>query len=332
VARVFPAKRLAALLIPATLVFGACGDKSVGLGDKTIDGWKAVSISGEVGSAPKVEWKGKMTQVTKTETKTLTEGTGETVKKGDSVNAYIWLGDGYTQKQAFSDYDSGNSEVLTADSKSLSEVFSQLLVGSKIGSRVAALADATDVFGEAGNSSLGVANEDPLVIIVDIVSAAVTKPTDVSADKLPGVVTNKKGKVTGLDFKGLTKPDPTTGPFLRTTLKQGTGAVVGEDDSVKVNYLGMVYGGKKPFDESYSKSPVEFKLSEVVKGWTYGLKGVKVGSRVVLEIPPILGYGSTDQASNGIPANSTLYFVVDVVSATPAAAASDSASPSASAQ
>ncbi|WP_300682045.1 FKBP-type peptidyl-prolyl cis-trans isomerase [Nocardioides sp.] len=325
----FPAKRVAALLIPATLLLGACGDKSVGLGDKTIDGWKAVSISGEVGKAPTVKWNGQMSQVDKTEKKTLVAGTGDTVKKGDAVNAYIWVGDGYSKKESYSDFTKGDSEVLTADTKSLSKVFSDLLIGSKIGSREVAIASATDVFGEAGNASLGIANEDPLVIIVDIVSKAVTTPTDTSADKLPKVETNKKGVVTGLNFKGLTKPDPTNGPFLRATIKQGTGAVVTEDDKVKVNYLGMVYGGKKPFDESYSKKAVEFGLSEVVKGWTYGLKGVKVGSRVVLEIPPILGYGSTDQSSNGIPANSTLYFVVDILSATKASA---SASPSASAQ
>ena len=67
-------------------------------------------------------------------------------------------------------------------------------------------------------------------------------------------------------------------------------------------------------------------LGDVVKGWTYGLTGVKVGSRVMLQIPPLLGYGAQEQAN--IPANSTLYFVVDVLSATkPAPSASPSATP-----
>ena len=67
------------------------------------------------------------------------------------------------------------------------------------------------------------------------------------------------------------------------------------------------------FDESFSKKPVPFQLSQVVPGWTYGLEGVKVGSRVLLQIPPELGYGEAEQGA--IPANSTLYFVVDVVKA-----------------
>ncbi|UDY25200.1 FKBP-type peptidyl-prolyl cis-trans isomerase [Nocardioides sp. Kera G14] len=324
----FHAKRLAALLVPLAFVASACGsEKSVGLGDKTIDGWDAVSISGTPGTAPTVKWKGQMSTVESTDTKTLTEGSGDVVKKGESVNAYIWLGDGYSKKQSYSDYDNKASEVLTADSKSLSEVFEKLLVGSKIGSRQAAIASASDVFGDAGNTDLGIANEDPLLIIVDVISKAVTKPTDTTPDKVPSVV-QKKGKVTGLDFTGLTKPDPTSGPFLRATIKQGSGATVTADDTVKVNYLGMVYGAKKPFDESYTKTPAEFALSSVVKGWTYGLTGVKVGSRIVLQIPPVLGYGG-DTSNAAIPANSTLYFVIDVLSATPAASAS--ASPSADA-
>jgi peptidylprolyl isomerase len=43
------------------------------------------------------------------------------------------------------------------------------------------------------------------------------------------------------------------------------------------------------------------------------LAGVPVGSRVVMSIPPDLGYGAQEQ--QGIPANSTLVFVVDILSA-----------------
>jgi peptidylprolyl isomerase len=128
---------------------------------------------------------------------------------------------------------------------------------------------------------------------------------------MPGII-EKGGKVTGLDFRGLPKPDP-QGDLERTVVTEGDGDTVTTDMTVKVNYLGSVYRGKKPFDESYSKQPVEFPLSNVVPGWTYGLEGVKVGSRVLLSIPPELGYG--DQAQSGIPANSTPYFVVDVISA-----------------
>ncbi|SFC47879.1 peptidylprolyl isomerase [Nocardioides terrae] len=311
----------------ATSLAACGGDKTEGLGDKTVKGFDAAAVSGDPGTAPKVDWKGKMDTVTKTETKTLKAGDGATVEQGGKVWGYIWIGNGFTQKQAYSDYDNKQPEELTADAKSLSPTFEKLLTGAKIGSRVAAVASAKEVFGDAGNPNLGVANTDPLLILVDLVAPAVDKPTDVDRSKLPKLkpAKGKPNVPARMDFTGLPKPEQ-NGEFLRSTLKQGKGETVTADMTVKVNYLGMVYGAKKPFDESYTKKPAEFGLGDVVKGWTYGLTGVKVGSRVMLQIPPLLGYGAQEQAN--IPANSTLYFVVDVLSATkPAPSASPSATP-----
>jgi peptidylprolyl isomerase len=54
----------------------------------------------------------------------------------------------------------------------------------------------------------------------------------------------------------------------------------------------------------------------VIQGWSNGLPGVRVGSRVMLVIPPALAYGPTGgQASAGIKKNDTLVFVIDILSA-----------------
>jgi peptidylprolyl isomerase len=82
---------------------------------------------------------------------------------------------------------------------------------------------------------------------------------------------------------------------------------------VKIDYLGATYDAKTPFDESYSKQPLTSALTGLIQGWTIGLTGVKVGSRVLIQIPPAYGYGS--QGSGAIPANATLWFVIDVISA-----------------
>ena len=51
----------------------------------------------------------------------------------------------------------------------------------------------------------------------------------------------------------------------------------------------------------------------MIPGWDKGLVGKKVGSRVLLIVPPADGYA--DKVQGQIPANSTLVFVVDILDA-----------------
>jgi peptidylprolyl isomerase len=98
---------------------------------------------------------------------------------------------------------------------------------------------------------------------------------------------------------------------------QGDGPKVEKGQTIVVNYLGQVYGGKAPFDTSYSGEPASFQIGagKVVKGWDQGLVGRPVGSRVMLSIPPSLGYGKDGNKEAGIKGTDTLYFVVDILAA-----------------
>ncbi len=58
--------------------------------------------------------------------------------------------------------------------------------------------------------------------------------------------------------------------------------------------------------------PSVFSLDGVVKGWKQGLTGIPTRSRVLLEIPPALGYGEEGQPPD-IQGDDTLYFVIDVL-------------------
>lgn len=302
-------RRLPIVLLPLVLVAAltSCGGDDA----KTdLEGLGAVTISGDPGTAPEVSWKGQMTAES-IETKTLETGDGAEVKDGDEVSTHIWIGNGFSKQKAFSTYDEGKPEQVTVD-ENLSPVFADAMKGQTIGSRVAVTAPADKAFGETGNPNLGIGNKDTVLVIIDLIEIY-TPPTavDVPASKVPGLVL-KKGEPVALDFKGLPKPKA-DGELLRSIVKEGKGKTVTSEMTVTANYLGQVYGAKKPFDESYSKKPVPFALTGVVQGWTIGLSDVKVGSRVLLTIPPELGYGAQAQAN--IPANSTLYFVVDIVSA-----------------
>lgn len=307
-------RRLPALLLPFALATSlvACGSDDSS-GDGGSDGGGAlhgITITGAVGKAPKVTWDGEL-KVDETASEVVTEGDGEEVEEGDQVQAQLWVGNGTTQEESYSSYGEGEPQTVAA-SDELSPVFKEALIGHKIGSRVAVTTTAEDMFGASGNPQLGIGNKDAVLLIVDLIEEyQAPTPKDVPQAKMPTIV-EKGDQVTGLDFAGLPKPKADA-DLQRTIVTEGDGETVTTDMTVKVNYLGSIYRAKKPFDESYSKEPVEFPLTNVVKGWTYGLEGVKVGSRVLLAIPPALGYGEQEQAK--IPANSTLYFVVDVISA-----------------
>ncbi|MGH8828416.1 MAG: FKBP-type peptidyl-prolyl cis-trans isomerase, partial [Jiangellaceae bacterium] len=91
-------------------------------------------------------------------------------------------------------------------------------------------------------------------------------------------------------------------------IEEGDGAEVGTDDFVVAHYLGQTWepvdGEANIFDNSYDREEASgFSLNGVIEGWKEGLTGQKVGSRVLLSIPPEQGYG--DQDSGSIPANST---------------------------
>jgi len=52
----------------------------------------------------------------------------------------------------------------------------------------------------------------------------------------------------------------------------------------------------------------------VIAGWNEGLVGQKVGSQVMLVVPPDKGYGE-EGSGDTIPGGSTLVFVVDILAA-----------------
>lgn len=100
-------------------------------------------------------------------------------------------------------------------------------------------------------------------------------------------------------------------------LEQGSGAVVETGQTIEVNYLGQVWGGRI-FDNSYDRgSSIGFPIGigRVIAGWDTGLVGQQVGSRVLISIPPHDGYGPMGNPRAGIGGDDTLVFVVDIIDA-----------------
>ena len=94
-------------------------------------------------------------------------------------------------------------------------------------------------------------------------------------------------------------------------LTEGKGDVLKETDTVTANYVGWTWADGKKFDSSYDRGTTQdFGLQQVIPGWTKGLTGQKVGSKVLMVIPSSLAYG--DSTASGQPAG-PLVFVVDIV-------------------
>lgn len=97
-------------------------------------------------------------------------------------------------------------------------------------------------------------------------------------------------------------------------LHEGEGRKVTEKDQVLMDTLGNLWDGKTVMSTfRIGDSAQGYAMSEVIAGWKQGLIGKKLGSRVQLTVPPNLGFQG--EAANRIPANSTMVFVIDLVSA-----------------
>lgn len=98
---------------------------------------------------------------------------------------------------------------------------------------------------------------------------------------------------------------------------EGDGPMVRRGDTVTVNYHGVVWGKRKPFDSSFDRhQPASFGIGvgQVIKGWDQTVPGRNVGSRLVVSIPPEYGYGRAGMPQAGIGGDDTLVFVIDIVS------------------
>lgn len=96
------------------------------------------------------------------------------------------------------------------------------------------------------------------------------------------------------------------------TLKEGDGPELQADSTIAANYFGWTADGNI-FDSTNkdgTTTPIDFGLNQVIKGWTEGLTGVKVGSVVKLSIPADKAYGDTDTGM-GQPTG-PLMFIVEV--------------------
>ncbi|KQQ85293.1 MULTISPECIES: FKBP-type peptidyl-prolyl cis-trans isomerase [Micrococcaceae] len=320
-------RRLLAILLPGLLLLTACGGStaepeptSQSAGDTAKFDTLKLTDNGDK-KAPGVDFP-KPFEVAEPTVKVVAEGTGDTVKANQIANISVLAlngADGSTLEDTFP--SEPEPLELNDDLKTNSAVIYNAFVGAKVGSSIALAVPGQKSAPAASPSPSTGATPAPStpasptqLLIIKVLSAADATP---ALDKPQGetvtppaglpTVTEKDGKPE-INVEGAAAPTA----LVSQDLIKGTGATVKETDTLTVNYVGVNLVGGTKFDSSFDRGePASFGLNQVIKGWTQGLAGKTVGSRVLLVIPKDLAYGDAGQGE----AKGDLVFVVDILGA-----------------
>ncbi|MYV43765.1 FKBP-type peptidyl-prolyl cis-trans isomerase [Streptomyces sp. SID1328] len=252
--------------------------------------------------------------------RTVIAGNGRTVAENDFIKAN-YLGQIWSSGKVFDNSYDRNPLVLQLAQGSIIDGWRYALTGKKIGSRVEIAVPPTWGYGPSGNEQAGIKGTDTLVFVIDLLdsyntkSSAKGKEVPQTDPALPKVATNTDGnqpKVT------LPKSDPPK-KLVSNYIIEGDGDEVTRKQAVLCQFQGLEWQGGRTFQKTYgsgrlSQFSVE-QMEQVVKGLAQGITGKKVGSRVLIVVPPDLGYGDNPPSGSGIKKGATLVFTVDILAA-----------------
>ncbi len=93
----------------------------------------------------------------------------------------------------------------------------------------------------------------------------------------------------------------------------GQGDEVQPGATITAHYTGALVKNGIIFQSSHDfGQAISFGLDQVIKGWTVGVPGMRIGGTRRLIIPAEMAYGASSPEKN-IPANSDLVFDIDLV-------------------
>ncbi|MFJ5520188.1 FKBP-type peptidyl-prolyl cis-trans isomerase [Streptomyces griseoluteus] len=252
--------------------------------------------------------------------RTVIAGNGRPVAENDFIKAN-YLGQIWSSGKVFDNSYDRSPLVLQLAQGSIIDGWRYALTGKKIGSRVEIAVPPTWGYGPSGNEQAGIKGTDTLVFVIDLLdsyntkSSAKGKVVPQTDPSLPKVATNTDGnqpKVT------LPKSDPPK-KLVSNYVIEGDGDEVTRKQTVLCQFQGLEWQGGRTFQKTYgsgrlSQFSVE-QMEQVVKGLAQGITGKKVGSRVLIVVPPDLGYGDNPPSGSGIKKGATLVFTVDILAA-----------------
>lgn len=290
---------------------------------------ESVKVSGDFGKEPKVTMPASF-EVKKTERTVLINGSGEAATAGQTVFGKYGVYNAKTGSKIQLDTSATWLEIELPLDERLKGTFPGLyktILCSHKGDRIVSAVPSRELFGVVGTdmSGVGIGAEDTVVFIFDVSKIEDTPtptptPTEESTPVPLSLPTPAPwvDNVPAVDLSGdiPVVTIPTTDPPADLQLKvitEGTGAVVGNtsDVTVTVDYQGMSWNTGTVFDQSYGKgTPATFPVGGVIKGFAAAMVNQKVGSTVLVTIPPALAYGE-DPAKHEL-GGQTLVFLITI--------------------
>jgi FKBP-type peptidyl-prolyl cis-trans isomerase len=305
-----------ALLVPVAvcIALAGCGSSSPG---SSANANAAVKVTGTFGKSAKVSIPAEKAS-TKLAISTPIKGNGAALASGDSALAelvvYKWSG---TKHTLLDSTFAAGPQMIPAQMGLPG--LTTALKNARLGSRIVAVLPPKYGYGTAGNSQLQVTGKDTLVWVIDLLQqysstqSATGNQVSTGGGKLPSV----SAKPNQAPVVTVPKNSPPK-KLSVTTLIQGSGPKLAKGDTVVTQYVGYNWRTGQSFGTSWPST--SNTAGELLSFQVGGAQGVTVGSRVMVVIPPSLGYGPEGgQASAGIKKNDTLVFVVDVLGDQPAA-------------
>ncbi|MGW1604773.1 FKBP-type peptidyl-prolyl cis-trans isomerase [Streptomyces eurythermus] len=321
--------------VPAGLVtLAGCGDDSSDSSSteaspsasatpppKIVDGpLPAITDGRRFGEKPTVA-KGPGTPSKNLAVRTVIAGGGRTVAENEFIRA-DYLGQIWDTGKVFDNsYDRKRPLVMQLAQGSIIDGWRYALQGKRTGSRVEIAVPPAWGYGESGNPQAGIKGTDTLVFVIDLLesfnskSSAKGTPVPQTDSALPEVGTGTDGKAPKVTIPQAAPPKKLVSRYVL----EGDGPALKADQTVLCQFQGLVWDGGKTFERTYGSGRLsQFSLKqmqEVVKGLAQGLTGKKVGSRVLVVVPPELGYGDNPPDGGAIKKGSTLVFTVDILAA-----------------
>jgi peptidylprolyl isomerase len=313
-------RKFSALLVTAGLVatltacagnpgYSQCGQFESGDASSIID------VSGAFGAAPNVDFPTPIVTHNSEATEVIA-GDGERLEAGQPARVELGIYYGSTGAELQSTPFDGQG-VMTMVGESTLPAVGHALECASVGSRIVVAATAENSFNESAIQQLGLKNDDSFIFVVDVLDGYLSKADGAPQSPQPGnpVVVTAPNGAPGITIpkSGSESVEPPE-DLVVSVLQRGDGEKLEAGSHAVLHYTGVLWDTNKVFDSTWSKnSAAVFELSEgsVVKGFLDGLVGQRVGSQVLLVVPPELGYGDTGNGT--IPADATLVFVVDIL-------------------